>query len=112
MSAACGPLCGWCGACTAAWERDDDDREPESSQRICAVVTLVTGEQRAFLDAVADVFDSNWALTISDVDTEDEIAVFVPQLWKNVLVLDRDGHPLFGYERPDGIALTPSQPAA
>lgn len=25
---ACGPSCGWCGRCTAAWEREDDD-EPE-----------------------------------------------------------------------------------
>jgi len=23
MSARCGPNCGWCGACTAAWERED-----------------------------------------------------------------------------------------
>lgn len=29
MSARCSPLCGWCGACTAAWEREDDERDEE-----------------------------------------------------------------------------------
>lgn len=29
MSAACTPACGWCGRCTAAWERESDDVEPE-----------------------------------------------------------------------------------
>lgn len=29
MSAACGPGCGWCGRCSAAWERETDDAETE-----------------------------------------------------------------------------------
>ena len=30
MSALCSANCGWCGACTAAWEREpEDDVEPE-----------------------------------------------------------------------------------
>ena len=27
MSARCSPACGYCGRCTAAWERDDEDIE-------------------------------------------------------------------------------------
>lgn len=27
----CGPRCGWCGACTEAWERDDEDDRDVSS---------------------------------------------------------------------------------
>jgi len=30
VSAACGPRCGWCGRCTAAWEDRDDEIEDES----------------------------------------------------------------------------------
>lgn len=26
---ACGPNCGWCGRCTAAWDREDEEPEPD-----------------------------------------------------------------------------------
>lgn len=29
MGALCGPACGWCGRCDAAWEADDKDRVDE-----------------------------------------------------------------------------------
>lgn len=29
MSAMCGPGCGFCGMCTALWEREPDDFEDE-----------------------------------------------------------------------------------
>jgi hypothetical protein len=27
MATLCGPGCGYCGMCTAAWEREDDDTD-------------------------------------------------------------------------------------
>ena len=33
MSAACSPLCGWCGRCTAAWEENDrDDSDADAAE--------------------------------------------------------------------------------
>ena len=29
MSALCGPNCGYCGRCDAAWEREEDDIEDD-----------------------------------------------------------------------------------
>lgn len=36
MSALCGPACGYCGMCTAEWEREADDIEdPEDDGIVC-----------------------------------------------------------------------------
>lgn len=32
MAALCSSRCGYCGGCTAEWEREDDDREIEQSE--------------------------------------------------------------------------------
>lgn len=30
----CSPLCGFCGRCTEAWDRDDDERDDDADQAI------------------------------------------------------------------------------
>ena len=51
MSARCGPGCGYCGRCTAAWERDDDPAHDDDDNQPLADVMENT---QALLDVLDD----------------------------------------------------------
>lgn len=102
MSALCGPGCGYCGACTAAWEREDE--EPgEVFEQIPVSVRVETrrdGYQgMTFFGATADSFTPG-VLTISSTSTEQELRVFAPSEWLDVVAYDDRGNILFDIVNP------------
>ncbi len=48
MPARCGENCGWCGACTAIWEREpEDDVEPDLDEEDDAIRNQLAEESSA-----------------------------------------------------------------
>lgn len=102
VSALCGPGCGYCGRCSAAWEREDEDGGEVSAQLPASVrvETRRDGYQgQTFLGATADSFDRG-VLTISAIATEQEIRVFGPHEWLDAVAYDRNGNVLFDIVNP------------
>jgi hypothetical protein len=99
VAALCGPGCGYCGRCTAAWERDDedDDRTDVSSVRVETQRDGYRGE--TFIRCTADSFDRG-ILTITAIDTEREVRIFTESEWLDAVAYDASGNVLFDIINP------------
>lgn len=99
---ACTPACGYCGRCTAAWEREDEDAGDvfEHTPVNVRVETRRDGYKgETFIGATADSFERG-QLTILAVDTEEELRVFGPSEWLDAVAYDARGNVLFDIVNP------------
>lgn len=102
MSAACSSACGHCGRCTAAWEREDEDGG-DVFEQIPVSVRVETRRDgyhgETFIGATADSFERG-VLTVSSIRTEEELRVFGPSEWLDVVAYDERGNVLFDIVNP------------
>ncbi len=99
---ACTPACGYCGRCTAAWERENDERGDIFEQEPVSVRVerRKDGYQgETFLNCTADCFKRG-VLTITSVLTDTELRVFSPSEWLDAVAYDANGNVLFDIINP------------
>lgn len=98
MSALCGPGCGYCGRCTAAWEREEDD-EPRVEPVSVRVETRRDGYKgETFIGYTADSYERG-VLTITGLRTGFE-RVFRQDEWIDAVAYDEQGNVLFDIVNP------------
>lgn len=102
MSALCGPGCGYCGRCSAAWEREDEEAGDVFEQQPVSVrvETRQDGYRgETFLNCTADS-NTPGELTITSVLTDQELRVFSPSEWLDAVAYDARGNVLFDIVNP------------